>query len=78
MSNYRETRRSEADWEQFSQDQHEYIDSLQQQVEAYRKTLAAELRVSRQLREQLDRMETEVQRLTNIIEMVPGGKAWLQ
>jgi hypothetical protein len=78
VSNYRETRRSEADWEQFSQDQREYTDQLEQQVEAYRKVLNAELRVSRSLREHLDRLETEVQRLKNIVESLPDGglKDW--
>jgi hypothetical protein len=73
--NYRETRRSEADWEQFSQDQREYTDQLEQQVEAYRKVLNAELRVSRSLREHLDRLETEVERLKNLCELYEGGQS---
>jgi hypothetical protein len=75
MSNYRETRRSEADWEQFASEQRDYTDELEQQVEAYRKVLNAELRVSRSLREHLDRLETEVERLKNLCELYEGGQS---
>jgi hypothetical protein len=75
VSNYRETRRSEADWEQFASEQRDYTDELEQQVEAYRKVLNAELRVSRSLREHLDRLETEVERLKNLCELYEGGQS---
>jgi hypothetical protein len=68
VSNYRETRRSEADWEQFSADQREYTELVEAQRDAYMKSYEAELRVSRRLREYLDRLETEVERLKNIQE----------
>jgi flagellar biosynthesis/type III secretory pathway protein FliH len=94
MSNYRETRRSEADWEQFATDQREYIESMESAVEEARQTVTdadlriqfleaerdgwkngfeKELRVSRRLREYLDRLETEVERLKNIQEHYVKG-----
>jgi Zn-dependent M32 family carboxypeptidase len=85
MSNYRETRRSEADWEQFSADQREWVDhqriiieTLASERDEYKRVLANEFRVSRTLREHLDRLETEVQRLKNIVESLPDGglKDW--
>jgi predicted RNase H-like nuclease (RuvC/YqgF family) len=99
MSNYRETRRSEADWEQFSADQREWVDQqriiieelkkerdaqrqhaaqLNQAIEDWKRVYDAEARVNRTLREHLDRLETEVQRLKNIVESLPDGglKDW--
>jgi hypothetical protein len=71
--NYRETRRSEADWEQFAADQHEYIAQLERESDGWKRGFEAELRVSATLREHLARLETEVERLKNIQEHYVKG-----
>jgi 2-polyprenyl-6-methoxyphenol hydroxylase-like FAD-dependent oxidoreductase len=80
VTSYRrgEARRSEADWEQFSADQREECDRLREERDGYQRAFEAELHVSRSLREYLSRLETEVQRLKNIVESLPDGglKDW--